>query len=209
MSGPRRPNIVVILADDLGYGDVSCQNADDLVPTPHFDRLTSEGVRFSDAHSPSAVCTPTRYGLLTGRYCWRTSLTRGVLWGYSAPLIEPGRLTLPQLLKSQGYATAAFGKWHLGLGWQRPTGGDEADVDFSLPIAHGPTSVGFDEYFGIPASLDMPPYCYIRNDRLETLPTDRIEDSPPSRFLPRWSHCPGLHHGRRHAASHPGSRRVR
>ena len=124
---PRRPpNIVLILADDLGYGDVSCQNFDDgdspKVSTPHFDRVAREGMRFSDAHSGSAVCTPTRYGLLTGRYAWRTRLQRGVLWGYDQPLIDDGRLTLPQLLKRHGYATAGVGKWHLGLGWQLKAG---------------------------------------------------------------------------------------
>ncbi len=182
LPGRRPPNIVVILADDLGYGDVSYQNPDGdspLVPTPHVDRLAAQGMRFSDAHSGSAVCTPTRYGLMTGRYAWRTRLDRGVLWGYDAPLIDDGRLTLPALLKGHGYTTAAVGKWHLGLDWQRPAGaaGPE-DVDFAAPFSHGPIHLGFDRFYGIPASLDMPPYCFIRNDRVETLPTDRIEDSP-------------------------------
>src|SRR5688572_3952206 len=123
---PRLPNIVYVLADDLGYGDVSCQNDDDLVPTPNFDRLAGQGMRFTDAHSNSAVCTPTRYGILTGRYCWRTPLTQGVLQGFGEPLIDPDRLTVPALLKQAGYATACIGKWHLGLGWQRLLGAPPA-----------------------------------------------------------------------------------
>src|SRR5260370_898098 len=108
-----RPNIVLILADDLGYGDPGCYNPASKIPTPNIDRLAAQGMRFTDAHTPSAVCTPTRYGILTGRYCWRTSLKKGVLDGYSPLLIEPGRLTVASLLKQQGYATACLGKWHL------------------------------------------------------------------------------------------------
>lgn len=145
------PNIVIILADDLGYGDLRSYNADSRIPTPHLDRLATEGMRFTDAHSPSALCTPTRYGLLTGRYAWRTRLKKGVLNGYSPLLIEPGRLTLASLLKQRGYATAAIGKWHLGLGAAEP-------ADFPRPLDPGPNQVGFDYFFGIPASLDMPPY---------------------------------------------------
>src|SRR5262245_21790175 len=120
-SGPDapRPNIVFILADDLGYGDPGCYNPQSKIPTPHLDRLAREGIRFTDAHAPDAVCTPTRYGLLTGRYCFRSRLKRGVLAPWDPPLIEPGRLTLPALLKQHGYATACVGKWHLG--WQWPT----------------------------------------------------------------------------------------
>ncbi|HEU5317641.1 MAG TPA: arylsulfatase [Chloroflexota bacterium] len=193
----RPPNIVVILADDLGYGDVSCQNFDDgdspKVPTPHFDRLASQGMRFSDAHSGSAVCTPTRYGLLTGRYAWRTRLTRGVLWGYDQPLIDDNRLTLPQLLKRHGYATAGNGKWHLGLDWTLRAGAtSNEDVDYSIPFRHGPTSLGFDRYFGIPASLDMDPYVYIRDDRLESLPTERIAGSPRPAFYRGGPIAPGF-----------------
>src|SRR5579875_1987246 len=140
---PNRPNVVVILADDLGYGDPHCYNNDSKIPTPNLDRLAAQGMRFSDAHTPCAVCTPTRYGLLTGRYCWRTSLKSGVLNGYSPLLIEPKRLTLASLLKQRGYVTAGFGKWHLGLG-------DTAKTDFSKRLRPGPCSVGFDSYFGIP-----------------------------------------------------------
>jgi arylsulfatase A-like enzyme len=108
-------------------------------------------MRFTDMHSPSAVCTPTRYGIMTGRYCWRTHLKSGVLWGYSPNLIERGRTTVASLLKSRGYATAGFGKWHLGLG-------DREKADYTQPLRPGPADHGFDYYFGIPASLDMEPY---------------------------------------------------
>jgi arylsulfatase A-like enzyme len=167
---PRPPNIVVILADDLGYGDPRCYNKDSRIPTPHIDRLATQGMRFTDAHTPSAVCTPTRYGLLTGRYCWRTSLKRGVLNGYSPLLIEPGRLTVASLLKRRGYVTAGMGKWHLGLGNQKQT-------DFARPLKPGPNTVGFDSFFGIPASLDMPPYVFFENDRVTEAPSATIEAS--------------------------------
>jgi arylsulfatase A len=178
----ERPNVVVILADDLGYGDVRCFNPGSKIATPELDRMASEGMRFTDAHSGSAVCTPTRYGLLTGRYAWRTRLKRGVLGGYSPHLIEPGRMTVASVLKSQGYRTACVGKWHLGLDWVTTRAvklGDSPDasqdlappVDYSKTVGGGPTSVGFDESFIIAASLDMPPYIFLRNDRCEGLPT--------------------------------------
>ena len=114
-TGQDKPNIVFILADDMGYGDVSSLNAESLIPTPNIDRLTHAGIHFTDAHSPSALCTPTRYGVLTGRYCWRTRVKAGVLWGYSKHLIESERVTVPSLLKANGYNTGAVGKWHLGM----------------------------------------------------------------------------------------------
>jgi arylsulfatase A-like enzyme len=154
-----RPNIVYILADDLGWGDLGCYNSKSAVPTPNADRLAGQSVRFTDMHSPSSVCTPTRYGILTGRYCWRSSLKNGVLNGYSPNLIEPGRLTVPKMLKSRGYYTAGVGKWHLGLG-------DREKTDFDQPLRPGPVNHGFDYYFGIPASLDMDPYLYFENDRV-------------------------------------------
>jgi arylsulfatase A-like enzyme len=166
----RQPNIVVILADDLGYGDPGCYNRDSRIPTPNIDRLAAQGMRFTDAHTPSSVCTPTRYGLLTGRYCWRTSLKRGVLQGYSPLLIEPGRMTVASLLKQHGYRTGCIGKWHLGLGTAKQT-------DYGQPLKPGPGSVGFDYFFGIPASLDMPPYVFVENDRVTAAPTEKIGDS--------------------------------
>ncbi len=151
------PNIVFILADDLGAGDLGCYNGKSKVPTPHMDKLAAEGIRFNDAHSPSSVCTPTRYGVLTGRYCWRTRLKSGVLWGEGTLLINPARLTVGKLLKQAGYATGAVGKWHLGFG-----AGKKAD--YSKPLTPGANDVGFDYFFGIPSSLDIPPYLYVRNN---------------------------------------------
>lgn len=169
------PNVVVILADDMGWGDPRCYNPDSRIPTPNIDRLASEGMRFTDAHTPSAVCTPTRYGLLTGRYCWRTRLKRGVLDGYSPLLIEPGRATLASFLQQRGYATGGFGKWHLGLG-------DEKKTDYDRPLRPGPTTVGFETFFGIPASLDMPPYLYVDRDGPLEPPTATIAASEMRRY---------------------------
>jgi len=163
----KLPNIVYILADDLGYGDLQCYNPQSKIPTPQLDQLASEGRRFTDAHSPSGVCTPTRYGVLTGRYSWRTHLKSGVLWGYSPNLIDINRTTVASLLQSAGYATAGVGKWHLGLGEVEPT-------DYRQPLRPGPLDHGFDYYFGIPASLDMDPYVFFENDRVVELPTDSI-----------------------------------
>ena len=174
-----RPNIVVILADDMGYGDAHPLNPESKIPTPHLDRLAAEGMTFTDAHSPSAVCTPTRYGLLTGRYCWRSRLKRGVLGGYSPPLLELGRSTMADLLRRAGYRTAAVGKWHLGMALPRtddksagetPWAGDPG-IDFGGVITDSPVHHGFDTYFGVSASLDMAPYVYIRNDRFTMLPS--------------------------------------
>jgi arylsulfatase A-like enzyme len=173
-----KPNILFILADDLGYGDVQTLNPDrGKIPTPNLDRLASQGIAFTDAHSGSSVCSPTRYGVLTGRYAWRTSLRSGVLGGVSPPLIAPDRLTVAKMLKSQGYQTAAIGKWHLGLEWAKWSDADEKakhpgwQFDFSKPIAHGPITLGFDSFFGITASLDMPPFTFIENDHVTALPT--------------------------------------
>jgi len=163
------PNIVCILADDMGYGDVHALNPDSKIPTPNLDRLASEGMKFTDAHTPSAVCTPTRYGLLTGRYCWRSRLKRGVLNGYSTPLIETERATIASLLKSHGYTTAIVGKWHLGLGFAKANDGNT--FDFEKPVAHGPKELGFDFSYVIPASLDFPPYVFVRDGAITELPT--------------------------------------
>ena len=160
----RRPNIVYVLADDLGWGDLECYNADSAVPTPHANRFATQGVRFTDMHSPSSVCTPTRYGILTGRYCWRTRLKSGVLQGYSPALVEPGRLCVPGMLQRQGYYTAGVGKWHLGLG-------DREKTDYTQPLRPGPLDIGFDSYFGIPSSLDFEPYLFFENDRPVEQPT--------------------------------------
>lgn len=178
------PNVVLILADDLGYGDVSCLNPKGKIATPHIDRLAAEGMMFTDAHSSSSVCTPTRYGLLTGRYGWRSRLKQSVLWGYSRALIEPGRLTIAQLAKQHGYVTGCVGKWHLGLDIPLKDGRileDQVqfvngylqawDVDYSAKIRRGPNSLGFDDYFGFSGALDMPPFVFIENDRFTAVPT--------------------------------------
>lgn len=154
-----RPNVVIVLADDLGYGDVAALNPASRIPTPHLDALAAEGVLFTDAHSPSAVCTPTRYGLLTGRYCWRTELKNGVLDGYGAPLVEPARITIAELLRANGYRTAMVGKWHLGLRWTR----DGDTIDFTAEVTGGPKDHGFDHSLILPASLDFPPYVWIED----------------------------------------------
>lgn len=164
------PHIVYILADDLGYGDVGYQNPDSQIPTPNIDRLAREGRHFTDAHTASSVCSPTRYGLLTGRYCWRTRLKKSVLWPPARPLIPEDRMTVASLLQRQGYSTACVGKWHLGLGWTMD--GDE--IDFDAPIEPNPTDLGFDSFFGIPGSLDMDPYCYVRNDHVVEKPTVKV-----------------------------------
>jgi len=177
LAKPGDPNVLFILADDMGLGDVSHLNPQSLWRTPHLDRLAREGMVFTDAHSSSGVCTPTRYTLLTGRYSWRGRLKRGVLQGYSPSLLEPGRLTLPGFLRAQGYATAMFGKWHLGLDWAK-TGPNPEEVDYGKPLGGGPTAHGFDRFFGISASLDMPPYVWIENDRVTAPPNRRVEDNP-------------------------------
>jgi arylsulfatase A len=160
----QRPNIVYVLADDLGWGDLRCYNDSSAIPTPNYDRVAREGVRFTDCHSPSSVCTPTRYGILTGRYCWRSRLKSGVLQGYDRALIEPARTTVASVLKGVGYHTAGVGKWHLGFGNTEP-------VDYTKPLDPSPNSHGFDYYFGIPASLDFEPYVYVENNRAVEAPT--------------------------------------
>lgn len=176
------PSVVLILADDMGIGDVSALNPNAKIKTPAIDRLVQEGVRFVDAHTASAVCTPTRYGLLTGRYCWRTRLKSRVLNGYSPCLIDKDRSTLATVFNRRGYATALIGKWHLGLGWTTRAGDviqyegqvspvDEAQIDFSKPIQHGPVDLGFDYFYGVSASWDFPPYVFIQNRQVTVLPT--------------------------------------
>jgi len=170
------PNIVLILADDLGYGDLTCYNKDSKIPTPNIDELASNGLRFTDAHSPSAVCTPTRYGILTGRYCWRTRLKSGVAWTYEKDLIDRERITLAKLLKDNGYSTAMVGKWHLGWEWPYKEGFNpdsmninvyrkkdrfllEQNLDLTKPLKGGPIGAGFDYQFGVDVP-NFPPYCF-------------------------------------------------
>lgn len=194
---PReRPNIVIILADDLGYGDPGCYNPDSKIPTPNIDRFAASGLRFTDGHSASGICSPSRYTLLTGRYHWRTRLQKGIVGLWERPLIDADRMTIASMLKQRGYRTAAIGKWHLG--WEWPITPDErfafgsrkanaqitdqfraawADV-FNRSIAGGPITRGFDTYFGTDVP-NWPPYCFIENDRTVGIPSEFL---PPKLF---------------------------
>jgi len=173
-AGPVRPHIIYVLADDMGYGNISCLNPDSMIQTPNADGLAARGVVFTDAHSGCSVCTPTRYGILTGRYYWRNEIESSGR-GNAPALIPPERLTVAALLKENGYRTVGIGKWHLGLNLVNREGkiaGIE-DVDYEAPIKGGPVDLGFDYYFGIPASLDMSPYFYFENDRIVQAATER------------------------------------
>lgn len=177
----ERPNIVLIYADDLGYGDLGCYNENSKIPTPNIDKMASQGMLFTDAHSADALCTPSRYALLTGRYCWRTRVKTGALPAWDTPLINKNRLTLPEMLKEKGYQTAAIGKWHLG--WDYSTKDSltakEANgynVDYSRNITGGPREHGFDYYFGVDVP-NYPPYTFIENDRVLAIPTVMKPDS--------------------------------
>ena len=175
----ERPNIIYILADDLGIGDVSAFNKESKIQTKNINALAAEGMRFTDAHSGSAVCTPTRYGILTGRYAWRTRLQNGVLWGYDTALIARDRYSVANLFKNNGYSTACIGKWHLGLGWQKD---NSNQVDFSKPLSTGPNSAGFEYSYIISASLDIPPYLYIENQRISTNKIENIKENKGAGF---------------------------
>ena len=178
------PNIVLILADDLGYGDVACYNSESRVPTPHLDDLAASGLRFTDAHSPSTVCSPTRYSIMTGRMAFRTDM-RGVFGGVQGPcLIEEGRLTLPAMLKQSGYVTALFGKWHIGMTFYDSDGNVIEDgglsgvrrTDFSRAIPDGPVHRGFDRFFGTVACPGTDAlYAYVDNDRIPIPPTHMLD----------------------------------
>lgn len=201
----QKPNILILYADDLGYGDVQCNNAArGKIPTPHIDRLAAQGMRFTDGHSSSGVCSPSRYTLLTGRYHWRSRLQNGIVGVFGDPLIGPDRMTIGTLARGQGYRTACIGKWHLGWDWPIPAGqrallwpvkqpGDEAtkagkkaaaaravpneeqiaawNEIFSKPVLGGPTTRGFDHYFGTDIP-NWPPFCFIENDRTLGIPTE-------------------------------------
>ena len=184
LNAAEKPNIIVILADDQGFGDLGANNPQSKIATPNLDALARGGLRFTDGHTSSGVCTPTRYSLLTGRYHWRTKLQSGVLGGFSPPLIAKDRLTVAGMLKQQGYATGCFGKWHLGMSFPLKNGGvaddggnfsksfqDAASVDYGRDILDGPVDHGFDTYFGISASLDMPPFVWIKDRRVTEIPS--------------------------------------
>ncbi|MEW4451490.1 arylsulfatase [Bremerella sp. JC817] len=163
----RLPNVIVVMADDMGLGDLSATNPQCQIKTPRLDRLASEGLTFFDAHTPSSVCTPTRYGLLTGRYNWRSKLANGVLGGTSPHLIPADRPTLGHLMRQAGYHTAMIGKWHLGWDWHKTKDG----IDFSKPVKNGPDINGFDYYYGHCGSLDMPPYVWVETGKPTAIPT--------------------------------------
>lgn len=196
LTAAELPNIVYILADDLGYGDLGCYNSESKIPTPRLDKLALEGTRFTDAHSPSSVCTPTRYALLTGRYAWRTRLQRNVLGPWEKPLIAKDRTTVGSLLQEHGYKTACIGKWHLGLSYATTDGKPPrvdpktsmANIDFTQPIADSPITRGFDHYFGTIVP-NYPPYCFIENDRtvgVPTLPMTGSQFNIPGPTVPGW-----------------------
>ena len=198
----KKPNIVYILADDMGIGDISCLNPNSKINTPNIDKLLDNGMNFTDAHTASAVCTPTRYGIITGRYPWRTKLKKGVVDGYSKALIQENIDTAPALLQRNGYHTAMIGKWHLGWNWvikgedslarhaslpdYKFAAGVEEHVDFSKPFTAGPTDRGFDYFFGINASLDFPPYVYSENNKVSTIPNEKFPFQGPDKSKPNW-----------------------
>ncbi|MDG2168210.1 MAG: sulfatase-like hydrolase/transferase, partial [Opitutales bacterium] len=177
--GASRPNVVIILADDLGIGDVSAYNEDSAWETPNIDKLAASGMSFSDAHTGAALCTPTRYGILTGRYAWRTTLKSAGYNGYSSPLIEDERFTIAELFKGEGYQTAIVGKWHVGWNWQLKGSQMETFddrtvpvIDFSQPIKNGPESQGFIYSYGTLASLSSPPFVWVENSMPTAIPSD-------------------------------------
>jgi len=182
---PRSPNIIWIMADDMGFGDPACYGTG-RIPTPNMDRLAAEGVRFTDAHATSAVCSPSRYSVMTGRYNWRSRLKRRLIGGYDHPLIDPGRCTVARFLQQAGYQTAAVGKWHLGLDWPVLRRSDDvrdgwtepANIDYHRPIRGGPCDLGFDRFFGLAGSLNMPPFCFVRDRQTVGVPDHPFEPGP-------------------------------
>lgn len=203
----KYPNIVYILADDMGYGDMACNNPGSKIPTPNLNRLAEQGMRFTDAHAGSSVCTPSRYSIMTGRYCWRSRLKQGIVWQWDGALIEPEQKTVAQLLREQGYHTACIGKWHLGLDWKLQDGSKpndhaafgqmEADkrreigerIDYRQRIGGGPVDCGFETYFGVDVP-NFPPYTWFENDHVAEVPTAQKpadQYGHPGASIPGWS----------------------
>ena len=197
----RLRNVVVILADDMGLSSLHAEHPGSGLPTPNLDRLAGQGMSFTDAHSGSAVCSPTRYGLLTGRYSWRTSLKAGIVGKWGPPLIDPERTTLADVAHQAGLHTACIGKWHLGWRWPKAGGGTTskaADIDYALPIGGGALEAGFDHYFGDDVP-NWPPYIWIEDDHALALPAEEMPGGKylgvsPGPMTPEWSleACPAV-----------------
>jgi len=175
-----KPNVVFILADDMGWGDVEAYNPESLIPTPNINRLAGEGLRFTDAHSCGALCSPTRYGIMTGRFYWRSHKKHSLVMPYDPPVIPTERLTWGRLMQECGYETAFVGKWHLGLwyrsrklpGYQRQFTMNEDEIDFAATVVGGPCDLGFDYFFGTAGcSTSDAPYCFIENDSWVGVPS--------------------------------------
>lgn len=186
----KLPNVVILYADDLGYGDLGCYNKKSKIPTPHLDRLAATGMRFTDAHSSSGICTPSRYAMLTGRHHWRDF--HGIDSGFDKPFFKPGLLTLPEMLRKKGYATACIGKWHLGWDWdsiRKPDAPKNAKnheaFDWSKPFQGGPLARGFDHYFGDNV-INFPPYAWIENDQLIDIPDITFKKTPKATKEGNW-----------------------
>ncbi len=170
-----RPNVLILYADDMGYGDMAANNPASKIPTPHLDKLAASGTRFTDGHSSSGICSPSRYALLTGRHHWRDF--HGIVNSFGPSAFKPNQLTMPAMFKTHGYRTAAIGKWHLGWDWQavrKDKGNTPESFDWTKPIPGGPTSVGFDTYFGDDV-INFPPYAWIENDKLPVAPTEMLD----------------------------------
>ena len=202
---PKQSNIVIIYADDMGYGDLNCHNPNSKIPTPYLDKLASEGMRFTDAHSSSGICSPIRYALLTGTYHWRRQ--HGIVSSFGKPFFKDSDITLPQVLKTKGYTTACIGKWHLGWDWdfinKKPSGSrnywgtdhkmyELQDINWEAPIKGGPLDRGFDYYFG-DGTINFPPYAWIENDRFIEIPNDIFEYNQFERKVKEagWDSRPG------------------
>jgi len=183
----KQPNVLILYADDLGFGDLNIQNPDSKIPTPNLDAFARTGMRFSDGHSSSGICTPSRYALLTGRHHWRDF--HGIVNAFGSSVFAPERLTMPEMMQQKGYTTAAIGKWHLGWDWDaikksdaKPTGNGRrkgfapSSFDWNKPIPDGPLAHGFDSYFG-DTVINFPPYCWIENDRVAKAPDTMMDTS--------------------------------
>jgi len=203
----KKPNIVYILCDDMGYGDMESNNPDCKIPTPNLNKLAQQGMRFTNAHAGTSVCTPSRYNILTGRYTWRSHLKNGIVWEWDGALIEPERMTVASLLRDHGYTTKCIGKWHLGLDWTTRDGSHpnetlpfgegegrrrqefEKNIDWEGRIGGGPVDRGFDSYFGVDVP-NFPPYTWFEDDHLVAIPTEDKPDEMyghPGKMLAGWS----------------------